>query len=193
MGRARPARVLVYPDPLDQAACYFNYCRKHFAPAYDTLDGRPLAEWSFRDYLFLHALPSYAKVFLSYQVMSAQVPGSVSIVPHWRLLERPAETLASMLSHLTGKAQDWPMIEDAVDLARREHLAAVELELGRPLDGTRRRRASRNRDVRGENFRDELDPDLGRESLELLASLGVDLQYFAAPSGAATSSRLSVA
>ena len=71
------------------------------------------------------------------------------------------------------------MIEDAVDLARREHLAAVELELGRPLDGTRRRRPGRNRDVRGEIF--------------LLASLGVDLQYFAAPSGAATSSRLSVA
>jgi hypothetical protein len=83
------------------------------------------------------------------------------------------------------------MIEDAVDLARREHLAAVELELGRPLDGTRRRR--RNRDVRGEIFREELEPDLGREALELLASLGVDLRYFAAPSGTATTSRLSVA
>jgi hypothetical protein len=185
--------VLVYPDPLDQAACYFNYCRKHFAPAYNTLDGRPLADWNFRDYLFLHALPSYAKVFVSYQVMASQVPGSVSIVPHWRLLERPAETLASMLSHLTGRSQDWPMIEDAVDLARREHLAAVELELGRPLDGTRRRRPSRNRDVREEIFHEELDPDLGREALELLASLGVDSQYFAAPSGTATSSRLSVA
>jgi hypothetical protein len=98
-----------------------------------------------------------------------------------------------MLSHLTGRPRDWPMIEDAVDLARREHLAAVELELGRPLDGTRRRRPSRNRDVRGEIFRAELEPDLGREALELLASLGVDLRYFAAPSGTATSSRLSVA
>src|SRR5260370_28589393 len=144
--------VLVYPDPLDQAACYFNYCRKHFAPAYNMLDGRPLADWNFRDYLFLHALPSYAKVFLSYQVMSTQVPGSVSIVPHWRLLERPAETLASMLSQLTRRHVDGPMIEDAVDLARRHHLPAVELDLGRPLDGTRRGRASRNRTVRADTF-----------------------------------------
>jgi hypothetical protein len=98
-----------------------------------------------------------------------------------------------MLCHLTGLPGDWPMIEDAVDLARREHLTAVELELGRPLDGTRRRRPSRNRDVRDEIFREELDADLGREALELLESLGVDLRYFAAPSGSATTSRLSVA
>src|SRR5260370_25948649 len=185
--------VLVYPDPLDQAACYFNYCRKHFAPAYNMLDGRPLADWNFRDYLFLHALPSYAKVFLSYQVMSTQVPGSVSIVPHWRLLERPAETLASMLCHLTGRPGDWPMIEDAVDLSPREPLAACEHEPGRPLDGTRRRRASRNRDVRDELLREGLDADLGRDALALLASLGVGLRDFAAPSGTATTSRLTVA
>jgi hypothetical protein len=185
--------VLVYPDPLDQAASHFNFCRNHLAPAFNTLDGRRLADWTFRDYLFLQALPSYAKVFLSYQVMSTQVPGSVSIVPHWRLLERPVETLASMLSHLAGAPRDWPMIEDAVDLARREHLTAVELELGRPLDGTRRRRASRTRDVREEVFREELDPDLRRDALELLESLGVDLRHFAAPSGTATGSRMIVA
>jgi hypothetical protein len=157
------------------------------------LDGRRLAEWNFRDYLFLHALPTFAKVFISYQVMSTQVPGSVSLVPDWRLPERPAETLASILSHLAGMKRDWPMLEEAVDLARREHLTAVEIERGRPLDGTRRRRASRDRDVREEVLREELDPDLRQEALGLLASLGVEPGYFQRPSGTATSSRMSVA
>jgi hypothetical protein len=189
----RQRAVLVYPDPLEQAACYFSFCSKHVAPAYNMLDGRRLADWNFRDYLFLHALPSYAKIFLSYQAMAAQVPGSVSIVPQQQLLARPTETLTLMLSHLTGK-RDWPMIGDAVDLARREHLRAVEIELGRPLDGARRRRrTSRNGDGREEALRAEFDPDLRREALELLGSLGIELGYFAPPSGTATSSRMIVA
>ena len=189
----RQRAVLVYPDPLAQAVSYFNYCRTHFALAYHTLDGRRLTEWRFRDYLLRHALPSYAKVFLSYQAMSSQVPGSVSMVPHSQVLERPAETLASMLSHVAGSQRDWPMIEDAVGLARREHLAAVENELGRPLDGTRRRRANRNLDVPEDVRREQLDPELRPEALARLASLGIDPRYFAASSGGATDSRRIVA
>jgi hypothetical protein len=185
--------VLVYSDPIEQAICYLRFCRNHFAPAFNTLDGRRLADWNFRDYLFLHALPSFAKVFISYQVMSTRVPGSVSLVPHWRMLERPAETLASILSHLAGMKRDWPMLEESVDLARREHLAAVEIERGRPLDGTRRRRASGNRDIRDEVLRDELDPNLRHEALELLGSLGVEPGYFEPPADTATRSRMIVA
>lgn len=187
----RPAQraVLVYPDPLEQAGAYFNYGRNHVASAYNTLAGRRLTEWTFRDYLFQQALPSYAKIFISYQAMASAVPRSVSIVPHAQLLARPASTLASMLSHLADAPQDGPMIEDAVRLARREHLAAVERELGRPLDGTRRRR-TRTLAIPEEILLEQRDPDLRREALAFLASLGVDPRYFAPAPDMAAKSRL---
>lgn len=187
--------VLLYPDPVEQAAFYFRYCRDHRMPAYNTLDGRRLADWPFADYLFGHALPSYAKVFISYQAMAAERPGTVSILPHHQLAERPAETLVAMLAHLSAKPRQWPAIDDAVDLARREHRVAIEAELGRPLDRARRRRHRQGPEVREEPMREQLDPGVHREALEYLASLGLDLRYFrsAADVGASSSTRFGTA
>lgn len=169
--------VLVYPDPVEQAASYFNYARGDLRPAVNTLEGRRLADWPFRDYLIEHAVPSYAKLFISYQAMAAEVPGSVSLVAQRQLQERPAETLAEILNHITGKARSWPMIEEAVDLARKEHLAAIEVELGRSLDRARRRRkASPARPAPAvPDFR---DPALRRDALALMEKLGVDSRHF---------------
>jgi hypothetical protein len=184
--------VLLYPDPVEQAVAYFQQCRNHPMRAYNTLGGRRVADWAFRDFLFQHALPSYAKIFISYQTMAGRMPGSVSLVPYERMLERPAETLASVLSHLTPTQRDWPMIEDAVVLARQEHLAAVERELGRALD--RRRRSGRGNDVRAdEGFRKELDPALRLEGLAFLESLGLDVRHFEPSRDAVTDSGMNAA
>jgi hypothetical protein len=177
--------VFVHSDPFEQAASYFKYCRNHAAPAYNRLNGRRLTDWNFADYLFDHALPSYAKTFISYQVMANEVPGSVFLMPHQRVRERPVESLASMLSHLAGTARHWPMLADAVDLARREHLTTVEIALGRPLDHKRRARAVRASDGRDEAFHRDLDPRIRREGLQLLGSLGVDSQNFSTPADSA--------
>jgi len=171
--------VLLYPDPVDQAAFYFKYCQTHSRPSHNKLDGRRLTDWPFRDYLFQYALPSYAKLFVSYQAMATARPGAVSIVSHRLLIDRPAETLATMLSHLTGKQRDWPMVDKAVDLARREHLAAVEAEVGRPWDRANRRRKGRPGESYEEIMGEPLDPSLHREALEFLASSGIELRYFA--------------
>lgn len=171
--------VLLYPDPVDQAAFYFKYCQTHSRPSHNKLDGRRLADWEFRDYLFKYALPSYAKLFVSYQAMGTARPGAVSIVSHRLLIDRPAETLGSMLSHLTGKQRDWPMVGAAVELARREHLAAVEAELGRPWDRSNRRRTGRPGARYEEIMGEPLAPGLQREALAYLASLGIDSHYFA--------------
>jgi hypothetical protein len=180
--------VLVYPDPIDQAAFYFKYCQGHLHPAHNRLSGRRLADWEFRDYLLEHALPSYAKVFASYQAMAEARPGSVSIVPHRQLLERPARTMASVLSHLAGEQRQWPMIDEAVDLARHEHLVAVQSEMG-PIDHgsllDKLGAGDRYEDIMGE----PLDPRLHSQALALLASRGIDPAHFGrlpAPVPAAT-------
>lgn len=176
--------ALVYPDPLEQAVFYFNYCRNLLAPAYNTLQGKRLAEWDFREYLFSHALPSYAKLFMSYQAMMIAAPRSVTVVPDWHLHARPAETLAAILSHVTGKASKWPMIEEAVDLARREHLKAVEIEFGRSMDRARRRRNRPGSASTQEFDREALEPSLRQEAVDFLASLGIDPGHFSLPPGA---------
>ena len=51
--------------------------------------GRPLASMPFRDYLFEHALPSYAKQFISFQVVAARYPKLVRLVPYERLMKDP--------------------------------------------------------------------------------------------------------
>ena len=157
------------------------------------MDGRRLKDWKYRDYLLQHALPSYAKLFMSYQAMADAMPRSVNLVPESRMQESPVETLASLLSHLTGASRDWPMIADAVELARQEHLIAVEKDIGRPLERARRGTGQASK-VPDELLREQLDPALRREGWEFLASLGVDLRYFAhASGGAATSPAATVA
>lgn len=170
--------VLVYPDPIEQAASYFIYARGDMRQAVNTLEGRRLADWTFRDYLMGHALPSYAKIFISYQAMAAEVPGSVTLVSQQQLLERPAETLTAILAQVTGSSRPWPMIDEAVELARKEHLAAVEVELGRSLDRARRRRKGPARAAAAPSLPDFRDPGLRREAFALLEKLGVDPLHF---------------
>jgi hypothetical protein len=87
-----------------------------------------------------------------------------------------------MLSHLTGKQRNWPMVEEAVALARRQHLAAVEAEVGRPWDRANRRRQGRPGDTYEEIMGEPLDPSLQREALGFLTSLGIESHYFPAHS-----------
>jgi hypothetical protein len=177
----RQRAVFVPGDPVNQAAAYFSYCRAHPRPAYRRLDGRPLADWSFRDYLLRHALPSYAKVFVSYQAMARAVPGSIRIVTREALLEQPTATLGSILSHLTGGIPQPTIIAAAVDLARRNHITALELELGRRLDGSRARHNGAAHAQPQPAVEDASDPGLRHEALALLVSMGVDMACFPAP------------
>ena len=57
-------------------------------------------------------------------------------------MAQPVEALAGLLDHLSGAPRERPALADAVWLARREHLEAIESELGRSLDGTRIDRGS---------------------------------------------------
>ena len=76
------------------------------------------------------------------------------------------------------------MIDAAVDLARKEHLAAVEVELGRSLDRARRRRKALKRPEPAPSVPDFRDPGLRRDAFALLEKLGVDPVHFKfAPEG----------
>lgn len=174
----RQRAVFVHGDPIKQAVAYFAYCRAHLRPAWRRLDGRPIADWPFRDYLFRHALPSYAKILVSYQAMARAVPGSVSLVTQDALLEHPAGTLSSILSHLAGEPRQATTCAAAIHLARREHIEVLEIELGRRLDGSRNRRNSTMPQSVVEEAR---DPGLRREALAALASMGVDTAYLPEP------------
>ena len=95
-----------------------------------------------RDYLFESALPSYAKQFISFQALAERHPAQVRLVPYEQLMAKPVEVLAGILDHLSGTPRERPALADAVWLARREHMKAIEKELGRSLDGTRIDRGS---------------------------------------------------
>ena len=110
----RNGRFSSIPTPSTRPPSISSIARPIRGPRTTSWTGRRLADWEFRDYLFKYALPSYAKLFVSYQAMATALPGAVSIVSHRLLIDRPAETLASMLSHMTGKQRDWPMVEEAV-------------------------------------------------------------------------------
>ena len=164
--------ALVYRNPLDQASSYFRYCQGHVNPTYSTFKGRPLTSMSFRTYLFESALPSYAKQFLSFQVMAERRPQSVQLVPYEHLMEKPEETLASLLDHLSEQpGSDWANLRNAVRLARSEHLRAIEAELGRSLDGTRMGRRSHMRRTLSKG---EFDETMRDEAIDHLQSMGID-------------------
>lgn len=137
--KGRGGRIaLVYRNPIDQAASYYCYCRDHGDPSFNSLNGRPLGSLPFRQYLFDSALPSYAKQFVSFQAMAIRHPGLVRLVPYERLMAKPLDTMAELLAHLSGGRREWPALADALALARSKHLRAIEKELGRSLDGSRR-------------------------------------------------------
>jgi hypothetical protein len=164
--------ALVYRNPLDQASSYFRYCQGHVNPAYSSFKGKPLTAVPFHTYLFESALPSYAKQFLSFQAMARRRPQSVKLVPYEHLMERPEEILASLLDHLSERTgSDWPNLHSAVRLARSEHLRAIEVELGRSLDGTRMGRRSH---MRRAISRGDYNEAMRDEAIDRLQSMGID-------------------
>ncbi|HYX02173.1 MAG TPA: sulfotransferase domain-containing protein [Reyranella sp.] len=180
--------VLVYRDPLDQAASYFWYCQHHDEPTYNSFNGCPLSSVPFDDYLFERALPSYAKQLISYQVMAERQPDLVQLVPYERLMERPVEVMAAILDHLSGTPENRPALGDAVRLAHSEHLKVIERELGQSLDGTRKGRLSHMRQSHMRNLEQRLTGSTRRQAMALLGSLGVnaDLFEWTVPAEAAT-------
>lgn len=171
--KAQQRTILFAQDPIEQAMGYFLNSRSHTAATHHTLDGRRLSEWRFRDYLFAHALPSYAKFIYTYEAMSRSAPGTVIILPHEDLITRPADALTALLTHLGGKVPDPAIVEKAVNLARWDHLAAVEAELGRSLQRSRRRRGGAADTGDGDVIEEANDPALRRDVEERLASLGL--------------------
>lgn len=179
-GRGRPA-VLVYRNPLDQAASYFRYCLNHKNPAYNSCGGQPLAVMPFGDYLLKRALPSYAKQFISFQAMAERHPGQVLLVPYERLLEKPVEALAGILDHLSGDPRDRPALDDAVWLARSEHMKAIEKELDRSLDGTRANRTSHITQGNSGKADSRIDGKMRNSAIALLKQWGIDIALFEWP------------
>jgi len=112
--------------------------------------------------------------------MAQAVPGAVHIVAEDVLRAEPARILSSVLSHL--KLDHWQsgMIDAVVDLSRREHIMAIEREIGRRLTSSRGSRRTATGSVSEAVVRAARDPSLRREGLTLLASLGVNTAYFQA-------------
>ena len=129
--------ALVYRNPIDQAASYYWYCQNHNNAAYNSIAGHSLSRIPFEDYLFGWALPSYAKQFVSYQQMATRYPTMVRLFSYEELMRDPLRGMTTILDHLTGRPCSRPALSDAIRLAQREHLKAVERELGRSLAGTR--------------------------------------------------------
>ena len=173
--------VLVYRNPLDQAASYYRYCRNHKDPAYNSLGGRPLSTVPFRDYLFDSALSSYAKQFISFQAMADRHPTQVLLMPYERMLRDRVSALAMVLDHLNGAPREWPTLADAVWLARTEHMKAIEKELGHSLDGTRPEHGSHITQVNPGRPSRRIDERLRSEALARLAGMGVDTGLFEWP------------
>jgi len=135
----RQRMVLVYREPVAQAESYLQFGRNHVDPERRQFEGRGLEEIGFAEYLFEAALPSYAKLFVTYQEMAERLPDRVRLVPYEHLLDKPGKTLAEMLGFLAGDRDlDCIELRLAVHLARQEHLQAIEREIKRSLDGTRR-------------------------------------------------------
>lgn len=170
--------VLVYGDPIEHGVSCFTNSRNQVRPADGQRGDRPATDWTFHHYLLERALPSYAKMFISYQAMAQAAPGAVHIVAEDELRAEPARVLSSLLSHL--KLDHWQSapIEAVADLCRREHIKAIENELGRSLTGARGSRRKAAWSVQETVARAARDPNLRREALSSLASMGVDTAYF---------------
>src|SRR5262245_27636476 len=191
-GRGGPI-VLVYRNPLDQAASYYRYCQDHKDPTYNTQKGKPLAGVPFVDYLFESGLPSYARQFFSFQAMAARYPDLVQLVPYERLMDQPVDVMAAVLDHLAGAPQARPNLADAVWLARSEHMKAIEKELGHSLDGTRNGRLSHIRQANARRRDGWVDDATRNRAMAFLRDRGVELDLFEWPSAPAVSKTASAA
>lgn len=173
--------VLVYRNPLDQATSFFRYCQRHSNPTYHSPGGRPLTDTPFRAYLFESALPSYAKLFISFQAMAKKYPELVQLVPYERLISKPVDVVTAMLNHFAGASREWPTLGDAVSLARSGHMKAVEAELGRSLDGTRMGQHSHMWQGNAGASDDRADGEMRSAAIARLRDMGVDVDLFEWP------------
>lgn len=176
--RAGQRMVLVYGDPIQHAVGCFANLRNQVRPARGQPGEPPPMDWTFHEYLLKRALPSYAKMFISYQAMAQAAPGAVHIVPEDALRAEPARILSSLLSHLKLDRWQSSPIDVVADLSRREHIMAIERELGRSLTGSRGGRRKVAGSVQETVAWAARDPNLRREALSSLASMGVDAGYF---------------
>lgn len=172
--------VLVYGDPIQHAIGCFTNSRNQVRAANGPTGERPALDWTFHEYLLERALPSYAKMFISYQAMAQAAPGAVHIVAEDALRAEPARVLSSLLSHLRLERWQSAPIDAVAHLARRDHIMAVERELGRSLTNSRGNRRKTAGAVPETVTRAARDPGLRREALTSLAAMGVDTAYFEA-------------
>ena len=169
--------VLVYRDPLSQLDSFYHYSRTHAQAIYRTFEGRKLGEVPFETFLFAGGLASYAKQFMSYQTMAAHLPDQVRLVAYERLMAEPVEALADILSFLGAAADlDSRLLASAIELARPEHLKAIEHELGRSLDGTH---SARHGHMRPSFARSAPNDAARRAAIDCLLAYGLDPKYFA--------------
>jgi hypothetical protein len=173
--KGRGARIaLVYRNPVDQAASYYWYCQNHEDAAYNSINGHSLSRIPFDDYLFEFALPSYAKQFVSYQHMAVRYPTLVRLFSYEELMRDPLRSLTAILDHLAATPCARPALTDAVRLAQREHLKAVERELGCSLDGTRPDRVGHMRHAFKRATDSRWQASTLARAVEALARRGVD-------------------
>lgn len=171
--------VLVYCDPVEQAVTAFNHrWTEGRRGAYGRGGQWPPAERNFREYLFQHSLPRYAKTMISYQAMAKAVPGAIRIVEEDALRAEPARHLSSVLSHLNLDCWQSDLIDAIAELSRREHIVAIEKELGRGLINSRRHRRTATPSRTEMVVTAAGDAGLRREALSALASMGVDTSCF---------------
>jgi sulfotransferase family protein len=173
--------TFVYRNPLSPAASYFHYCREHKDPGYSVFKGRRLADVPLQDFLFEGGVVSYAKMFLSFQAMAAKDPARVCLTPYEQLMVDPVTVLADILDHLSERPGKWRWLPQAVSLARLEHLKAIELELGRSLDGTRNGGGSHMRQGSSTWSEPVSDSKLRPDTIALLRQMGVNTDLFEWP------------
>ena len=173
--------ALVYRNPIDQAFSYFRYCQVHVNPSYHLFRGRPVADMSFREYLFDAALISYARQFISYQLQAARHPHLVKLIPYENLIDRPVETVTHLLDHFSDSRREWPLLPAAVRLVRKDHMRAIESKIGGSLDGTRNGQNSHMRPTEDAEQDRLADPTIRDEAIAQLNDMGIDCRLFAWP------------
>jgi hypothetical protein len=108
--------------------------------------------------------------------MAAHWPDRVLLVHDDELMARPEATLGRLLKHLSATTRaEWPMLYDAVHLARSEHLAAIEKELGYSLDRTR---VGGQSHMTGRRIEEEFDSSIRAEVFDRLSSMNIDVRMF---------------
>jgi hypothetical protein len=171
--------VLVYRDPLDQIDSFRHFCSTHAQERYRTFRGRRLRDVPLREFALGGGLASYARQFISYQMMAEHLPSQVRLVPYEHLIEQPLDVLAGLLEFLGGGAHiEREALASAIELARPRHLRAIEHELGRSLDGSHSARHGHMRSPAERAAAGGIDPKLRRSAMQWLVGRGLDPKYF---------------